>query len=48
MRHFEAKSRYLKDYLLTKRQVDRALKLCEEFLLGNGVPEEELEKGSKK
>lgn len=39
---WESKTRYIKDYILSKRQVIVGFKLIKEFLISNGVKEQEL------
>lgn len=39
---WEAKTRYIKDYLVSKRQIALGFKLMQEFLVSNGVEEESL------
>lgn len=39
---WESKTRYIKNYVLTKRQIDTGFKLIREFLISNGLSDADL------
>lgn len=39
---WESKTRYIKNYLVSKKQIDRGFNLIQDFLLSNGVKQQEL------